>query len=151
MNASVYYYCCSFLVELSWQKPTSDKFVLRLLAVGTWSWGKTLTVESWTARERSEGASEVAPLDPTQGSLHCVGPVALQQSNVRSLGKRDDDYENERGLCERLNRTVITLHNHNSPSRSLSLIPPARSRLNHILNLNPSPRSLTLKHCVDQL
>lgn len=113
-----------FLVELSWQKRASDTFVLRLLAVGTWSW--TLTVGSWTARERDEGASGVAPLDPTQGLLHCVGPVALLQSNMRSLGKRNDDYENERGLCERLNRTVITLHNH-YPPLCLSLIPPALS------------------------
>lgn len=86
-----------FLVELSWQKLASGKF-----------------------RERAEGVSEVAPLDPTQGLLHCVGLVALLQSNVRSLGKRDDDYENERVLCERLNRTVITLCNHNFPSLSLS-------------------------------
>lgn len=93
----------AFFVELSWQKLASGKF-----------------------RERAEGVSEVAPLDPTQGLLHCVGPVALLQSNVSSLGKRDDDYENERVLCERLNRTVITLCNHNSPSLSLSLIPPVR-------------------------
>lgn len=90
----------------------------------SWFRAKTLTVESWTARERSGGASEAAPLDPTQGLLHCVGPVALLQSNMRSLGKRDDDYENERGLSERLNRTVMTLHNHNSHSSSPILTEP---------------------------